>query len=258
VSSPTNDVRYAWDLLLTLVIRDVKVRYRRSVLGLGWSLLNPLLQLLVFYFVFSKLLPLRIENYTMFLFVGLVAWTWFSSSLVAATSSIVDNGPLLLQPGFPESVLVVVSVASHLVNFLIALPIAFVFAIFAGRGGSWMLLSLPVVIAVQFLFTVSIAFLLAAVHVRFRDTQYLLGILLMLGFYLAPVFYRLDSIPEQYRAVYSLNPMVPLLESYRRVMLDGTAPEWKPLLLVAAGSAMLLFISYRFFLHRHSEFVEQL
>jgi lipopolysaccharide transport system permease protein len=249
---------HAWDLLLTLIARDVKLRYRRSVLGLGWSLLNPLLQLLVFQFVFSTLLPLRVPDYTAFLFVGILVWVWFQSSLMSATSAVIDNGSLIKQPGFPESVLPVVTVVSNLVNFVLAFPILFVFLLVGGHAPSLAVLALPCVIAVQLVFTLSLAYLLASVHVRFRDTQYLMGVILMLGFYLAPVFYDPRSIPQNYQSLYRLNPMVHLLNAYREVLIGGRSPAWAPLAVIIGASIVILTCTFAMFNRASHRFIEEL
>src|SRR3990172_511666 len=113
---------YLVDLLIILIGRDMKLRYRRSVLGLAWTLLNPLAQLLVLNFVFSRILPLNIPNYPSFLFVGLLAWSWFQSSLINGTGAIVDNRDLIKRPGFPEAILPLVTVSANFIHFLLALP----------------------------------------------------------------------------------------------------------------------------------------
>jgi lipopolysaccharide transport system permease protein len=236
----------------------VKLRYRRSILGLGWSLLNPLLQLLVFQFVFSTLLPLRVLDYTAFLFVGILVWAWFQSSLMSATSAVIDNGLLIKQPGFPESVLPAVTVISNLVNFVLALPILLIFLLRGGHSPSLAILALPCIIVVQLLFTLSLAYLLASVHVRFRDTQYLTGVILMLGFYLAPVFYDARSIPQKYQALYRLNPLVHILNAYRDVLINGRSPDWPSLAALTGGSTVMLACTFAMFNRASHGFIEEL
>ena len=114
---------YLRDLIGVMVLRDIKIRYKRSVIGVGWSLLNPLLQLCVFYFVFGWVVPVRLPHFSVFLFVGILAWNWFQSSLVAASSVITDNPMLIRQPGFPVVMLPVVPVMANLVNLLLAFPV---------------------------------------------------------------------------------------------------------------------------------------
>jgi lipopolysaccharide transport system permease protein len=249
---------YLYDLLATLVNRDMKLRYKRSVLGIAWSLLNPLAQLLVFGFIFHFILPMSIPNYTVFLFIGILAWNWFQSALNQATGAIVENGELIRYPGFPVMVLPIVSVTSHLIHFLIALPILILFMILSGVAFSGALLALPLVITLQFFLSLSLAYLVATLHVTFRDTQYLLGIALMLGFFLTPIFYSMDEIPEQLTSLYQLNPMLHLINAYRSIFLTGTFPEARPLLILGAVCLGLLWIGYRAFSRASNHFVEEI
>lgn len=248
---------HAWDLLWVLVSRDIKLRYKRSVLGLTWCLLNPLLQLLVFKFTFGFLLPLKIPDYTLFLFIGILAWAWCQSSLSAATGVIVDNASFIRQPGFHDSILPVAVVISYLTNFIFAFPILLAFLLAGGHGLTMALSALPIVICVQGLFTLSLAYLLASVHVFFRDTQYLVGVVLMLGFYLSPVFYASSSIPLQYQPLYRLNPMVDLINSYRSVLMAGRFPDFSTLAVIAAESALVLICTYSLFARTSYRFIEE-
>jgi lipopolysaccharide transport system permease protein len=249
---------YARDLLRELVARDMKLRYKRSALGIAWSLLNPLAQLLVFAFVFGVVLPLKIANYPLFLFIGIIVWTWFQTSLYQASSSIVDNGNLVKQPGFPPAILPVVTVTTQLVHFLLALLVLLPFLAATGSRTSAALLVLPVLIAIQFLVCLGFAFLLATFHVTFRDTQYTLGLILMLGFYLTPVFYDSGTVPERYRPYYRLNPLVHLIDSFRAVLMRGEILDPVPLAVLAALSGILLCIGYAVFVRASDHFVEEL
>jgi lipopolysaccharide transport system permease protein len=249
---------YVWDLLYTLVARDLKLRYKRSVLGVAWSLLNPLAQLLVFRFVFQTVLPLNIPNYTLFLFTGLLPWTWFSTALYQATDSIVSNRELLSRPGFPPGVLPLVTVASHLVHFVLALPVLVISLMVGGIPLSASVVLLVLIIPLQFVFTLSLAYLVSTFHVTFRDTQYLLGIALLLAFYLTPVFYDPTVIPERYRLIYILNPMFHLIEGYRAILLKGELPDLAALAILTVASTLLLVLGYRFFRRASHRFVEEI
>jgi lipopolysaccharide transport system permease protein len=249
--------RHSVDLLRVLVNRDLKIRYKRSALGMAWSLLNPILQLLVFRSVFQFLLPLNIASYTLFLFSGILVWTWFQSSLMGATNCIVDSAGLLRQPGFPAAVLPLVTITANLFHFVLALPVLVAASLFSGNRPTayWVL---PLIMAVQFAFTAGISYLTASLHVRFRDTQHLLGILLMLGFYLVPVFYTAASVPARIQPYYRLNPMVHIMDAYRSVLLAGSLPAWRPLAWVAGFSALLLCAAVGIFVRTSHGFVEEL
>jgi lipopolysaccharide transport system permease protein len=249
---------YLRDLVRELVARDMKLRYKRSVLGFAWSLLNPLAQLLVLNFVFRRVLPLDIPNYTSFLFSGILVWNWFSSSLYSATGAIVDNRDLIRRPGFPPGVLPVVSIASNFIHFLLALPILLLFLVLSGIPLTPTLFFLPVLFAIQFVLTLSFAYLVAALHVSFRDTQYLLGIALLLGFYLSPVFYDVAAIPVRYRSLYYLNPMVLIIDSYRAVLMRGELPDARGLLLLTGAAMILFWLGRQVFDRSSRHFVEEL
>ena len=236
----TRRVVYLADLARELLGRDLKLRYKRSVLGLSWSILYPLAQLVVLTVVFQWVLPLNIENYSVFLFCGLLAWNWFSGALYAGTSVVVDNSDLVRHPRFVIVVLPLVSVASHWLHFLLALPVLGVFLVAAGIVPGWSLLALPGVMVVQFAFTLSLVYLLAALHVFYRDTQYMLSVVLLLGFYVSGVFYDISSVPQHLQLLYRMNPVALLIESYRSILLYGQFPAPLPLLTLL-GVALLLF-----------------
>ena len=246
------------DVLRELVTRDFKLRYKRSVFGIAWSLMVPLAQLAVMYVVFHQILPLDIPHYTTFLFTGILPWTWFQSSLLAASGTFVESRELIKQVGFPVAVLPTIPVTSQLLHFLLALPILGVFLIADGYHFSVALLALPFVIAIQFVLTVSLAYLLATMQVTFRDIQYLLGIVLFLMFYLTPVFYDGTSIPARYQPIYQLNPMTHLLSAYRSIFIAGEFPAARPLIILAIISVGILSAGYGVFLRAHNRFVEEL
>lgn len=249
---------YVRDLLFTLVGRDMKLRYKRSILGIAWSLLTPLAQLAVFYLTFDVLLPLNIPNYPAFLFSGLLAWNWFQGSLYQATSAIVDNRELMKRPGFPAAILPAVTVSSNLIHFLLALPILFIFLLLGGTGLTSAVLTLPLVIAIQFILTLSLAYFTATFYVTFRDTQHLLGVLLNLLFFLTPVFYKVSDLPAQYQTLYHLNPMVHLIESYRAILLTGVLPDGISLLLLTVVAIAILVLGYYVFRKASDHFVDYL
>lgn len=249
---------YMRDLLRELIVRDIKLRYKRSLLGIAWSLLNPLSQLLVLSLIFSLVLPLNIPNYASFLFTGLLAWNWFQTSLYAATGAIVDNRELIRRPGFSATILPIVTVATNFIHYLLAVPILLFFLLINGISLNVTGFLLPVIFAIQFLFTLSLSYLVATMHVTFRDTQYLLGIILLLGFYVSPVFYDITSIPDRFQAIYRLNPMAILIDAYRQVLLQGQLPGLLELMVLSLVSAGFLWISYRIFIGASAQFSEEL
>ncbi len=249
---------YLRDLLRELVVRDMKLRYKRSVLGLAWSLLNPLAQLLVFNFVFRLVLPVNIPKYSSFLFSGLLAWNWFASSLLLSTGAIVDNRDLVKRPGFPAAILPTVRVTSDLVHYLLALPVLVIFLLLDGTRLTIAILALPVVVALQFAVTLGLVYLIATLHVVFRDTQYLLGVMLQMLFFLTPVFYDPSGIQGRLQFVYYINPMTHLLGAYRAILLQGRLPNPEPMLMLSVFAAILLSFAYIIFMRASVRFVDEL
>lgn len=249
---------YYRDLLLEMVSRDFKLRYKRSALGILWSLLNPLAQMMVFTFLFRRVLPLEIPNYPVFVFTGVLVWSWFQTSLMASAGAITDNRELIKRPGFPVAILPVISITTNMIQFLLALPILFLFILIGRVPLGLSLLLLPLVIIIQFLLMVSIGYIIAALQVRFRDIQHLLGVVLLLTFYMTPVFYAASMVPERFAFVYNLNPMVHLIRAYRTILTQGAAPDWLSLLVQAGSSAFLLWLGMKIFVRASFHFAEEL
>jgi lipopolysaccharide transport system permease protein len=250
--------QYLRDLLVTLVGRDMKLRYKRSILGMGWSLLTPLAQLGVLYVTFDVLLPLNVPNYLTFLFTGLLVWNWFHGALFQATSAVVDNRELIKRPGFPIAVLPIVTVASHLIHFLLALPILLALLLVSGIRLTPALLALPAVIALQFVLILSLAYLTATLYVTFRDVQHLLGLVLNMMFYLTPVFYNAADVPERFQRLLRLNPLMHVLDAYRAILLRGELPRAESISVVAVFTAASLAAGYLFFKRSSYRFVDEL
>ena len=246
------------DVLRELIARDVKLRYRGSYFGMAWTLLNPITELAVLLFVFGSVLPLNIPNYAAFLFTGLLVYTWFQSSLVFATVAVVSNRDLIRRPNVPLSVLPIVSVASTLLHFLLSLPVLFVLLLVTGVHITAAVLALPLLVMVQFILILALAYPLAAVHVWFRDTQYFLKIALQLLFFLTPVFYESKTIPERFRYLYRFNPMVGIVDGYRDVLVRGVVPPLGDWILLVAVSTVLLVISLAGFKRASRYFVDEL
>ena len=242
------------DLFREMVVRDIKVMYKRSVLGLAWSLINPLLQMLVFYILFSRILSFNVNRFNSYTLTGLLVWNWFRSSVVQGAGAITGNRELLARPGFPTAILPAVTVTTSLVHFSLALPILAIILIIDGVRLTPAALTLPLVMAVQFVLVLGLAYLSASANALFADTFHLLDVVLYLLFFLTPIFYELKAIPEPYLQIYRLRPMVRLLQAYRTCLIEGTLPDWGSLLgpgllalgLLAAGYTVFTRSSYRF------------
>lgn len=249
---------YLRDLVRELVVRDMKLRYKRSVLGIVWSLLNPLFQMLVFMFLSRGVLSLDIPNYPLFVFTGVLVWSWFQPALLQAASAITSNRELIHRPGFPTAILPVITVMTHLIHFLLALPVLLSFLLISGGRLTSAILMLPLVILVQFLLTLSLGYLVATIHVTFRDTQHILGVSLMLLFYLTPVFYDASVLPLRYQVFYRLNPLFHLITAYRAILIYGEMPDIPILLALGALVGLFLWLGHTVFTRASYRFVEEL
>lgn len=254
----TGRLRHTVELLWELVLRDLRIRYLRSYLGIGWSLLTPLTQIVIFSFLFGMVMPLAIENYTIFVFCGVLAWSWFSTSLIGAAGVVVASPELIRRPGFPVYVLPVVSVMTNAIQFFIGFPLLLgLVLVDSGQFGA-ALLAVPLVIAVQFLLTLGLAFPLAAVNVRYRDTQHVVTLATMAAFYLTPVFYTAEVVPERYQWIYRLNPMVTLLEAYRDILIRNQWPSFTDLLVITLIVVPVIAGGYMVFARASIRFAEEL
>ena len=250
-------------LVQILVARELKARYRGSVLGFFWSFINPLLLLLVYSFVFTVILPrgelVDLEPYAVFLFCGLLPWTWFSSSLSDGANVLILNGNLIKKVMFPAEILPVVAVVSSMIHFLFGLPILF--------GFLWWyeiplrlteLLWLPLLMAVQFILTLGLVMVLAALTVHFRDIKDLLANLLTLWFFSTPIIYPMSAVPASGKAIMDLNPFAHLAISYQEILFyDGPFGHWRWLLALAFSGVVLFLLGYWLFDRLRDSFAEE-
>jgi lipopolysaccharide transport system permease protein len=231
------------EILLILIWRDLKTRYRGSVLGFLWTFLNPLLLMVIYSLVFSVYMRVEIRAYPMFVFAGLLPWIWFSSSMLSGASSVVDSGTLIKRVPFPPHILPAVSVSAALVNFLLAVPLLLVFMVAWGLPLGWSLLVLPVPIAIQYLFTLGLTIVLSMLTVRYRDLQQLLANLLTLWFFLTPVLYPTAMVPDRFQAFLMLNPMAVLVASFQDTLYGAQMPSLRHLAPVAVLAIVMLGVA---------------
>jgi lipopolysaccharide transport system permease protein len=246
------------DLAIQLVLRDLKLRYRRTLIGLAWSFAFPIGQIVVLSFIFTVVLPTRVGKYSAFVSIGVLAWTWFQSSLVMAATSITGNRELVRHPGFPSTVLPISVVGTNLILFLMAFPAIVLVAIYDGGHFGVGTAALPLVIAVQFLLTLGISYLVASLNVSFRDTQQMVALLLLLFFFLTPIFYDPGSVPAAYRTLYDLNPFVILLDGYRVTLLHGTIPNLFGLTEIGLIGAAMVVAGHFLFQRASHNFAEEI
>jgi ABC-type polysaccharide/polyol phosphate export permease len=261
------------DLLYNLVARNLKVRYKNSLLGILWSLLNPLLMMLVFTFVFKVLSgSSELQAYPAFILSGLLAWNLFQASVMGAIGSIVGNAHLIKKVFFPREVLPIAVVLSNLVNYLLALPVYFILATVLGRAPTAWAVLLPAVILVQLIFTLGISFILATVNVFYRDTQIVMEVVMLAWFFMSPVFYSITEVAPQgahiaglalssfdvQRWFRILNPMASIIASYRDILYWGAQPGLDFFMRTAATALFFLIVGYLIFLRYCPVFGEEI
>jgi lipopolysaccharide transport system permease protein len=235
------------EVLLALVWREVKTRYRGSILGFLWTLLNPLLLMAIYSLVFTVYMRIDVANYPIFLFTGLLPWIWFSSALVTGSSSVIDGGSLVKRVAFPPLILPAVAVTASLVNFLLALPLLLLFMVGFRVPLTWAVLSLPVAVAIQYVFTLALATILSMLTVRYRDLQHLLANLVTLWFFLTPIIYPLPMVPASFHSLLFANPMTSIIASYQDALYYGRFPSAPMILLSACMSLALLAVALRLY-----------
>jgi ABC-type polysaccharide/polyol phosphate export permease len=246
------------ELIATLVTKELKARYRGSLLGLIWTFLNPLLLLTVYSLVFSVYMRVEMENYALFVFTGLLPWIWFSTSLTDGATAVVNSGSLVTKSMFPAEVLPMVKILANLMNYIFSLPLLLLFMFVYGVPLQLSVLWLPVVMAAQLVFTVGLVYFLSAITVRFRDTQHVLGNLITLWFFLTPILYSVNQAPADYKRLMYLNPMTVLSSSYQDIILYGKTPDAAPLLALAAVGAVVTLIGFRQFELGKDTFAEEI
>jgi ABC-type polysaccharide/polyol phosphate export permease len=246
------------------VARDLRARYRGSVLGFLWSFVNPLLLLLIYTFVFTVVLsglrPANLEPFAVFMFCGLLPWTWFSASLLESANVLISSGNLIKKVLFPAEVLPIVTVLANLVHFCLGLPILVAFLLYFGVPvvpGD--LLWFPVIVLVQLILTMGVALLVSSLTVHFRDIRDLLSNLLTLWFFSTPIIYPLEMAPETVRRFLALNPFTHLATSYQEVLFrDGPFSAWPQLLVLGAASVAVFLAGYFVFDRLRDTFAEEI
>lgn len=245
-------------LLWALVGRELKGRYRGSLLGFLWTFLNPLMLLGVYALVFSVYFRIDMEHYAVFMFTGLLPWVFFSSSLNEGAGAITEGGSLVTKVMFPLQVLPAVKVLSNFVNYLLSLPILFAFFLAQGIHFTWHMAAFAVVGAVHLLFTYALVLLLSAANVFLRDTKHVVGNLLTLWFFLTPILYPLNQVPEAFRPLVYFNPAAVITLAYQDLFFWGRWPAWGQLAGVAGLSLVLLAVAVVVFEHYKEYFAEKI
>jgi lipopolysaccharide transport system permease protein len=249
-------------LIQSLVARELKARYRGSVLGFFWSFINPLTLLLIYTFVFKYVMPAAVKGadpYPLFMFCGILPWTWFASSLTESSGVLISGGNLIKKVLFPAEILPIVTVIANMIHFFLALPILVVFLIvYRAPLTIPELLCFPLVVAVQLVFTLGCALILSALTVHFRDIRDILSNVLTLWFFATPIIYPYIGAPEIATRFLNWNPMAHIVISYQEILFfPGPFGHWKWLVALGIASMAWFLFAYLIFDRLRDSFAEE-
>ena len=219
------------ELFQVLAWRDISVRYKQTVLGVAWALLRPFITMLVFTVIFGRLAKLPSDNdtpYALMVFAGMLPWTFFSTSLAEAAASLVGNANLITKVYFPRMIVPVAAVMVAFVDFLISFLLLIGMMVWYSFVPDWRILLLPVFIAIALMASLGLGLWITALNVKYRDFRYIIPFLLQLGLYVSPVGFSSNIVPDEWRLLYSLNPMVGVIDGFRWSLLGGKGEIYLP------------------------------
>ncbi len=254
-------------LLMVLVSRELKAKYRGTVLGFFWSFMNPILLVTVYSIVFGLIFQPKYADmgksiyYSIFFFTGILPWTWFSSSILESSNVLIAHGSLIKKINFPVEILPMMVVITNMVNFALGVPVLIVAFIILGKSLSLWVFLLPVAMFVQFIFTMGLGFFISALTVHFRDIKDILVNLITLWFFVTPIIYPFSFEPIQksnlLKLLLSLNPMTHIVESYQYIFFYGSLPHYKKMTMTLIVGLILFYLGYRLFDKLRDTFVEE-
>lgn len=246
-------------MISSLVKRELRGRYKGSLLGFAWTFINPLLQLAVYTLVFSTIMRAGIEDYYLFLFVALIPWIMFSASISGGANCIVAQKDMVSKIYFPREVIPIAHVTTQLVNMLLSMLVVLAVLLVSGKDISIeKLLFLPLIIIAEYILAIAITLLVSAVTVYFRDLEYILGIITMAWQFLTPVMYSVDMVPDKLMTIFNLNPMTPIIIAYRDILYYNQLPKIGTLLHGFIFSIVLLVIGWIVFENLKKHFAEEM
>ena len=246
------------ELLKTNVKKEIRGRYKNSFLGILWSFLNPLLQLLVYSVIFGALLAGGDETYPIYICVALIPWTYFTTAISQAAFTVIGNADIIKKVYFPREILPISVVTSGAVNFVISTIIILAFVIFSGLGLSWYIVFYPLILLIQYILLLGISFIESSVTVYFRDLEHIIGVVLMAAFYATRIVYNIEQLPHTLQVLVNLNPMTHLINGYRDIFYYHQIPNMEILFILLGISLVLTIAGYFIFKKLQKGFAEEL
>ena len=246
------------EVFFNLTARDLKIRYKRSFLGVLWAIAEPLAQMMIYTVVFSYLLRIQTENYPVFVLCGILPWGFFATGLVHPLTAITSNAPLVKKVYFRREVLPLSQIAGRFVHFGLSFVLLFAFIFTSNIPLTANILYLPLVIAIQLMLVCGLGVLLSALNTFWSDIGFLTNFALTSLFYLSPVLYPVAMVPERFREFYMMNPMAGLIMNYRRILIEGQGLDWASLGYAAVISVLVLAFGFSVFRRYDPQFAEVL
>jgi len=242
----------------SLVKKDLRARYKGSVLGFLWTFINPVFQLLIYTLLFSVIMRAGIDNYAMFLFVALIPWLFCSTAITEGSRSIIASAGLVQKIYFPRIVLPIVTVCSNFMNMLFSFIIVIAALLVTGVGLAPCIWALPIIMVIEFLFVLGLVLIFSALTVYFRDLEHILGIVTMAWMYLTPILYSIDQVPVQLQVILRYNPMTSIILSYRSILYDQVLPDFSTLTATVIYAVIFIIVGYFVFQKLQKKFAEEL
>ncbi len=245
------------EMLWSMILSELRTRYRGSFLGFLWTFINPLLTLLVYTFIFSKIMKVTMPHYSLFMFIGLLAWNLFATGVQSSSSVIVRQGSLVKKIYFPREILPLSVVGGSVINYLLSLVILVPFLLISGYRPTVDWLFVPLILLLETIFTVGLSLLLSSLTVYLRDIEHMLGIFLMLWFYLTPVVYSITILSPRIAQLFKLNPMSDVVLSFQSVLYYHESPHWKLFVYGFVISTAVLISGWWLFVRLNRRFAEE-
>lgn len=246
-------------MVYSLVKRDLRGKYKGSVLGFMWTFVNPLLQLLVYNMVFSIIMRAGVEKFYLYLFVGLIPWLFFSAAITGGSTCIIAQKDLIKKIRFPREIIPISYVTSQFVNMLLSFIVVIIVSVVSGvRPTIGGILCLPIIMMVEYLMALGIALISSSLTVYFRDLEHILAIVAMAWLYATPICYPVEMVPAEYLPIYNLNPVTPIVNAYRDVLYWGRTPDLRTLLLAVLIGIVTVFLGVIIFGKLQRRFAEEL
>jgi len=249
---------YYRELIYTLFIREIKIRYKQTILGVAWAVAQPTSLTILFSIIFGKFARIPTEGipYPIFAYSALLPWTFFATAISFAIPSLVRERHLIMKVYFPREIVPLASVLAAGVDFSVAAIVFIIMILFYRVSITIYILWVFPLLIIQILFTLGISLFFCSINARYRDVRYAIPLLVQLWMFATPIFYPISVIPNRYRMIYMLNPMAGIIDGYRRVIIRGIRPELRYMLLSSVVSIVIFLLAYRYFKRSESEFMD--